>query len=113
MTFAWRGLVLMTEEVCLAMKCSRNSTCFIIVLCVNRPPVVTSRHRSASMSRPEQKRCKITPSGKDKSRLACVNDENLAQAAPIDSFSRYSKSRIGPGRETIRDMGKMQGETCL
>jgi hypothetical protein len=38
MTFAWRGLVLIMEEVCLAMKCSRNSTCSVIVLCVNLPP---------------------------------------------------------------------------
>jgi hypothetical protein len=78
MTFVWRGLVLMMEEVCLAMKCSRNSTCSIIGLCVKRPPAVTSRHRSASMSRPEQKRHKITPLGNDKSGLACISIENQA-----------------------------------
>ena len=44
--------------------------------------------------------------GKDKSRLACINAENLGQAAPIDSFSYCSKSRIALGREPIRDMGK-------
>jgi hypothetical protein len=75
MTFGLRGLVLMTEEVCMAMKCSRNSTCSVIVLCVNRPPAVTSRHRSASMLRPEQKRHKITPSANDKSRPACISIE--------------------------------------
>ena len=69
MTFALRGLVLMMEEAGLAMKCSRNSTCSVIGLCVKRPPVVTSRHRSASMSRLEQKRCNNMPSGKDKSSL--------------------------------------------
>ena len=36
MTFAWRGLVLMTEEVCPFMKFSRNSTCSVIRLCVTR-----------------------------------------------------------------------------
>ena len=55
MTLAWRGLVLMMEEACLAMKCSRNSTCSIMVLCVNRPPVVMSWHMSASISRPKQR----------------------------------------------------------
>jgi hypothetical protein len=34
MTFTWRGLVLMMEEVCMAMKCSRNSTCSVIVFFV-------------------------------------------------------------------------------
>ena len=46
------------------------------------------------------------PSGKDKSEPACINAENLAQAAPIDSFSYCSKSRIDLGRESIRDIGK-------
>ena len=45
-------------------------------------------------------------SGKDKSRLACINTENRAQATPIDSFSHYSKSRIALGREPIQDIGK-------
>ena len=34
MTFALRGLVLMTEEVCLSIKFLRNSTCSVIGLCV-------------------------------------------------------------------------------
>jgi hypothetical protein len=58
------------------------------------------------MSRPEQKRCKITPSGNDKSGPTCNNVENRAQAEPIDSFSRCSNSRIALGRGPIRDMGK-------
>jgi len=70
MTFAWRVLVFMMEEECLSRRFSRNFTCFVIGLCVKRPPAVMSRHRSASMSRLEQKRHKIMPSGKDKSRLA-------------------------------------------
>ena len=103
----------MKEDVCLAMKCSRNSTCSIIVLCVNHPSAVMSRHRSTSMSRLVQKRCKIMPSDNDKSGLAYINVENRAQAAPIDSFSRCSKSRIALGREPIRDMRKMQDRTYL
>ena len=77
-TFAWRDLVLMTQEECLSIKCSRNSTCFVIVLCVKRPPAVTSRHRLASMSIPKQKSHDNMLSGKDKSRLACINVENRA-----------------------------------
>jgi hypothetical protein len=73
----WRGLVLMMEEVCLAMKRSRNFTCSIIVLCVNLPPTIMSRHRSA-VSRPVQKRCKIMPLCNDRSELAYSNIENLA-----------------------------------
>jgi hypothetical protein len=46
------------------------------------------------------------PSDKEKSGPACINIENQAQVAPIDSFSHCSKSRIDLGRELIRDMGK-------
>ena len=84
MQFAWRGLVLMTEEVCLSMKCSRNVTCFVIGLCVKRPLVVMSRHRLASKTRPKQKRRSNMPSEKDKSGPECINVENLAQDAPMD-----------------------------
>ena len=87
------------------MKCSRNSTCSAIVLSVKRSPVVTSRHRLAPMSIPKQKSHNNMLSGKDKSGLVCINAENLAQAAPIDSL-RYSKSRIALGRESIWDIGK-------
>jgi hypothetical protein len=102
----WRVLVSMTEEVCLSRKFLRNFTCSIIGLCVKRPPVVMSRHRSSSMSRPKQKRRNNTPSGQDESGPACINIENLAQAAPINSFSYYSKSRIVFVRETIQNIGK-------
>jgi hypothetical protein len=89
--FFWRVLVSMMKEVCMAIKCSRNSTCSIIVLCVKRPLVVTSRYRSTSI----QKRLKIMPLGNDKSRPACSNVENLAQAAPIDS-SHVARNRGSP-----------------
>ena len=106
MTFAYRDLVLMMEEVCLSMKCSMNVTCSIMVLFVNLPPVVMLRHRSASMSIPKQKSHSNMLSGKDKSRPACINAKKLAKAAPMDSFSYCSKSRIALGREMIRDIGK-------
>jgi hypothetical protein len=75
-TFAWRDLVLMTEEECLCKKWSRNYTCSVIVLCVKRPLAVTSRHRLASI--PTQKRRNNTPLGKDKSGPACTNAKNLS-----------------------------------
>ena len=78
MTLVWRGLVLMMEEACLAMKCSRNSTCSFMDLCVNLPSAVTSRHRSASMSISEQKRRNNMLSGKDRSGPVCINIEKLA-----------------------------------
>ena len=106
MTFAWRVLVLMTEEVCLSRKFSRNFTCAVIGLCVKRPSAVTSRHRSACMSIPKQKSRSNMLSGKDMSGMACINAKNLAQVAPIDSFSYCLKSRITLGREPIRDIGK-------
>ena len=94
----------MMEEECLSMKCSRNSTCSII--CVKQPPTVISRHRLVSKSIPKQKSHSNMLSGKDKSGPMCINAENLAQATPIDSFSRCSKSRIALGREPIRDIGE-------
>ena len=45
-------------------------------------------------------------SGKDKSRPACINAKKLAKAAPMDSFSYCSKSRIDLGGEMIWDIGK-------
>ena len=65
-----------------------------------------SRHRSACVSMPKQKNHSNMLSGKDKFGPVCINAENLAQVAPIDSFSYCSKSRIALGRETIRDIGK-------
>ena len=76
-----------------------------LVLCVKQPPAVTSRHRSAFMSIPEQKSHSNMLLGKEKSGPACINAENLAQTIPIDS-SHCSKSRIALGREPIRNMGK-------
>ena len=73
---------------------------------MKRPPAVMSRHRSACMSIPKQKSHSNMLSGKDKSGPLNINIENQAQAAPMDSFSRFSKSRIALGRELIWDIGK-------
>jgi hypothetical protein len=106
MTFAYRVLGFIAEEACLAMKRSRNSTCSVMVLCVKRPLTVMSRHKSAFMSIPKQRSHSNMLLSKDMSGPTCINFENRAQAAPIDSFSHCSKSRIVLGREPIRDMGK-------
>lgn len=42
---------------------------------------------------------KDTSSGIDKSELDAKRRKNLAQAAPMDTFSNCSKSRMSVGRE--------------
>ena len=74
-------------------------------LCVNWPPAIMSRHRSACVLIPKQKSHNNMPSGKDKSGPTCINIENMTQVVPIDS-SHCSKSRIAHGREMIRDIGE-------
>ena len=74
------------------------------VRCANEPPAVKSSLRADSMSKPEQKMFNDTSSGIDKSGLDAKRHKNLAQAAPIDSFSNYSKSRKSIGREFMRLM---------
>ena len=41
-------------------------------------------------------------SGIDKSELDAKRRENLAQAAPVDSFCNCSKARMSVGRESMR-----------
>jgi hypothetical protein len=65
------------EEVCLSMKFSRNFTCSVMGSCVKRPPAVMSRHRSTCVLIPKQKSHSNMLLGKDKSREACINIENL------------------------------------
>ena len=60
--------------------------------------------RADSMSKPEQKMFNDTSSGIDKSGLDAKRHKNLAQAAPIDSFSNCSKSRMSIGREFMHLM---------
>ena len=106
MISSWRGSVVMTDNVYFSRKRSTNFTCSVMVLCVKLSPVIMSKHRSDSMSRPEQNRYNKTLSGKDMSGPEWIKTENLAQAEPIDSFSYSSKSRIALGREKRRDLGK-------
>ena len=53
---------------------------------------------------PSKKMFNDTSSGIDKSGLDAKRCKNLAQAAPIDSFSNCSKSRMSIGREFMRLM---------
>ena len=72
------------------------------VRCANEPPAAKSSLRAESMSKPEQKMLNDTSSGIDKSGLDAKRRKNLAQAAPMDSFSNCLKSRISIGREFMR-----------
>ena len=69
------------------------------VRCANEPPTAKLSLRADSMSKPKQKMFNDTSSGIDKSGLDAKRRKNLAQAAPIDSFSNCSKSRMSIGRE--------------
>jgi hypothetical protein len=100
MTFTWRGLFLMMEEVCVSRKFSRNFTSSIKTFCVKRPLAVMSRHRSGSMSIPKQKSHVNMLLGKDESGLVYI------KAAPMDSLSYCSKSRIALGKEMIWEIEK-------
>ena len=72
------------------------------VRCANEPPAAMSRFRADFMSKPEQKMFNDTSSGIDKSELDAKRCKNQAQAAPMDSFSNCSKSRMSIGREFMR-----------
>ena len=85
---------------------SSNASPFSMVLWLNEPPVVISSYRVDSLLRPNQKCCNSTWFGIDKSGPKCVMSENLAQAAPMVSFSFCWKLRISYHREAIRDIGK-------
>ena len=56
------------------------------------------------MSKPEQKMFNDTSSGIDKSGLDAKRRKNLAQDAPMDSFSTCSKLRMSIGREFLRSV---------
>ena len=72
------------------------------VRCANEPPAVVSRSTADFISKPEQKMPNDTSSGIDKSGLDAKRRKNLAQAAPMDSLSNCSKSRMSIGREFMR-----------
>ena len=60
-----------------------------------------SRFGADFMPKPEQKMFIDTSSGRDKSGLDAKRRKNLAQAAPMDSSSNCSKSRMSVGRESM------------
>ena len=72
------------------------------VIWANKPPAAMSRFRADFMPKPEQKRFYDKSSGRDKSGIDAKRCKNLAQAAPMDSFSNCSKSRMSIGREFMR-----------
>ena len=76
------------------------------VRCANEPPAAKSSFRADSMSKHEQKMFNDTSLGIDRSELDAKRRKNLAQAAPIVSFSNCSKSRMSIGREFMHLMRK-------
>jgi hypothetical protein len=85
---------------------SINASPSTMVLWLNEPPATISSYKVDSLLRPNQKCCNSTWFGADKSRPECVRSENLAQAAPMVSFSFCWKLRISYRRAVIRDIGK-------
>ena len=85
---------------------SSNASPSAMVLWLNEPLAAISSCRADSLLRPNQKCCNSTWFGIDKSGLECARSENLAQAAPMVSFSFCWKLRISYHREAIRDIGK-------
>ena len=80
---------------------SKRASPSVVVLWVNEPPAVISSYIVDSLLRPSQKCCNNTWFGMDKSGLECARSENLAQAAPMVSFSFCWKLRISCHREAI------------
>ena len=81
---------------------SSNASPSAMVLWLNEPPAVISSYRVDSLLRPNQKCYNSTWFGIDKSGPECARSENLAQAAPMVSFSfcwklrRKPKVQLGP-----------------
>ena len=71
-------------------------------MCANEPPAVMLRSREDFISKPEQKMSDDISSGIDKFGLDGKRRKNIAQAAPMDSFSNCSKSRMSVGMEFMR-----------
>ena len=82
-TSTWRGS---SGGVFSRMR-SRRVSPSVVVLWVNDPPTAISSYRADSLLSPNQKCCKSTWLGIDKSRPDLVKIENLSQAAPMVSFS--------------------------
>ena len=99
-----RGLLWSVGQEEFSKKLSKISLPSVGVVCANKPPAVMSRSRADFMSKPEQKMSNDTSSGIDKSKLDAKRHKNLAQAAPMDSVSNCSKSRMSIGMEFMRLM---------
>jgi hypothetical protein len=85
---------------------SSNASPSTMVLWLNEPPAAISSCRIDSLRKPNKKCCNNTWFGIDKSGPECARSKNLAQAAPIVSFSFCWKLRISCRREVIRVIGK-------
>jgi hypothetical protein len=68
--------------------------------------VATSSSRADFMSKPEQKMSNHISSGIDKFGSHAKRCENLAHAAPMDSFSNCSKPRMSIGRESMHPVSE-------
>ena len=98
----WRGS---SGGVFSRMRSSRASSS-AMVLWVNEPPASISSYRADSLLSPNQKCCKSTWLGINRSRPDLVEIKNLSQTAPMDSFSFCWKLSISCHRAAIRDIGK-------
>ena len=99
-----RGSLWSVEKKESSKKLSKIALPSTGVRCENKPPAAKSSLRADSMSKPEQKMFNDTSSGIYKSGLDAKRRKNLAQTAPMDSFSSCSKSRMSMGREFMRSM---------
>ena len=100
----WRGSPRSAGKEEFPKKLSKIALPSTGVRCANEPPAAKSSLRAESMSKPEQKMLNDTSLGIDRSELDAKRRKNLAQAAPIDSFSNCSKSRMSIGREFMHLM---------
>ena len=98
----WRGS---SRGVFSRMR-SRRASPSAVVLWVNEPLTAMSSYRADSLLSPNQKCCKSTWLGIDKSGPDLVKIENLSQGAHMVSFSFCWKLRISYRRAAIRDIGK-------
>ena len=98
----WRGSPLSVGKEEFPKKLSKIALPSARVKCANEPLAAISSFRAYFISKSEQKMPNDTSSGIDKSGLDAKRRKNLAQAAPMDSLSNCSKSRMSIGREFMR-----------
>jgi len=100
----WRGSPWLVGKEEFSKKLSKIPLTSAGVVCANEPPAAKSSFRADSMSKPEQKMFNDTSSGINISGIDAKRRENLVHAAPMDSFSNCSKSRMSVGRESMRSV---------